>query len=143
MHSLKNLLTLTLLLISPYLLAAPQAEAIDPTEVSPNSYKVLLENEHVRVVEYQVLPGERDNWHTHPAKVSYILSGGALKITTAAGESFVVQEKAGAATWFGEVGKHYGENVGDTTVRIVFVEIKNIDAEQDDLERFKKPGDSN
>lgn len=139
MHPLLNTpIMLFLIILSPFLLAEPPAEEIDPVIVSADLYKVLLENDHVRVVEYQVPPGQKDNWHTHPAKISYIVSGGTLKITTADGSSFVVQENAGAASWFGAVGKHYGENIGQTPVRIVFVEIKGAEAEKDDLERFRK-----
>lgn len=130
--------TVLSLLVGMPVWAEPDTAQLDPTRVSPEVYKVLLENKHVRVVEYLVPPGAKDNWHTHPAKVSYVVSGGALKITTENGESFVVNEEAGSATWFGEVGKHYGENVGTTPVRIVFVEIKGIDAEQDNLDRFKQ-----
>ena len=126
-----------LLMISPFAIAQVQTDQIDPTLVSPDMYKVVLENEHVRVVEYQILPGEKDNWHTHPAKVSYVISGGALKITLANGESFLVNEKTGSTSWFGAVGKHNAENVGKTPVHIVFVEIKDIDAMQDDLSRYK------
>ena len=35
----------------------------------------------MRIVSYHLQPGERDNWHTHPAKVSVITGGGLLRIT--------------------------------------------------------------
>src|SRR5688572_7656172 len=60
---------------------------IDPVKVSPDKFKVLLENEHVRVVEYSLKPGEKDNWHTHPPKTSYVISGGKLKIVLESGEA--------------------------------------------------------
>ena len=70
--------------------------AIDPVVVSPGLYEIVLENEHVRVVRYQIEAGERDEWHTHPAKVSIVTSGGSLRITTVEGESFdVVEEQKG------------------------------------------------
>ena len=75
------------LVISAPVLGQSQPGEIDPVEVSPDMYHIQLENEHVRVVEYQIAPGERDNWHTHPAKVSYVVSGGSLRITTEEGES--------------------------------------------------------
>ncbi|MCG8603913.1 hypothetical protein MJD09_02810 [bacterium] len=108
---------------------------IDPVVVSSQMYKVLLENQHVRVVEYQINPGEKDNWHTHPPKVSYVISGGTLKIIQEENESFVVEEEAGTASWLGTVGKHYVENVGKTSVRILLVEVKNVAAEVEDLKR--------
>ena len=128
-----------ILLITPLFLSAnTQIEEIDPVVVSPGLYKVLFENEYVRVVEYEIPAGQKDNWHTHPAKVSYIVSGGTLKITTEAGESFIVDEETGAASWFEAVGKHYGENVGSTPVRIVFVEIKKAGADREDINKYRR-----
>jgi quercetin dioxygenase-like cupin family protein len=125
-------------MISTFVFAQTQSDEIDPVTVSANLYKVLFENEHVRVVEYEVPPGQKDNWHTHPAKVSYIVSGGTLKITTEAGESFIVEEEIGAASWFEAVGRHYGENIGKTPVRIVFVEIKNVDSAREDINKYRR-----
>ncbi len=42
---------------------------IDPVKVSPDKFKIVMENEHVRVVQYSLKPGEKDNWHTHSAKI--------------------------------------------------------------------------
>ena len=97
---------------------------IDPVKVSPAIFKVLLENEHVRVVEYSLNPGEKDEWHTHPPKSSYVFSGGQLKVHLENGEIIMVNEKAGTASWMDYVGKHYVENIGNTTVTIVFTELK-------------------
>jgi len=100
------------------------SQQIDPVIVSPEMYEVLLENEHVRVIRYRIEPGERDELHTHPAKVSYIVSGGSLRITTASGESFIVEEDTDSATWLEAIGRHYAENIGMTAVKIVLIEIK-------------------
>jgi quercetin dioxygenase-like cupin family protein len=105
--------------------AAEAAEEIDPVEVSPKQFQIDFENDHVRIVSYQLQPGERDNWHTHPAKVSVITGGGLLRITTGDGESFEVTEEVGSATWMSALGRHFAENVGDTTVKVVLVEIKS------------------
>ena len=107
------------------LTAQAQAESIDPVEVSPQQFKIDFENDHVRVVSYRLQPGERDNWHTHPAKVSVITGGGLLRITTGDGESFEVTEEAGSAAWMSALGRHFAENIGDTTVKVVLVEIKS------------------
>lgn len=136
----KSLMVISLFLaaISSAASAQTPAEEIDPVVVSPDMYKVLLENQHVRVVEYEVLPGQKDNWHTHPAKVSYIVAGGSLRITPEQGESFIVEEKTGSTTWFEAVGKHFGENVGQTPVRIVFVEIKGAESGREDISKYKR-----
>jgi hypothetical protein len=42
--------------------------------------------------------GDRDQWHTHPPKVSYVVAGGTLRITTEDGQSFLTDEKSGSAS---------------------------------------------
>lgn len=97
---------------------------LDAVKASPDKFKVLLENDKVRVVEYTLKPGEKDNWHTHPPKSSYVVSGGKLKIVRDGGETLEVEEKTGSAGWAGYLGKHYAENIGTTPVTIVLTEIK-------------------
>jgi len=114
-----------LLLVLP---ARAQCQQTDPVSASPGMYKVLLENDQVRVVEYSVKPGERDQPHTHPPKVSYVASGGSLRITLR-DTSFVTNDSTGKVTWRGSVPRHYAENVGSSPVRIVLFEVKRIDGE--------------
>ena len=99
--------------------------AIDFVESSPDKTKILLENEHVRVIEYTLKPGEKDNTHTHPPKTSYVISGGLLRIYPENGTPFDAEEKSGNAEWSDKVGKHYVENIGKTTVTILLTEIKS------------------
>lgn len=113
-------------------------DRLDPVVVSPGMNRVLLENEHVRVVEYRIAPGETDNWHTHPAKVSYVVEPGRLRITTGDDQSFEVDEDAGTARWLGPVGIHRGTNVGETPIKIVYVEIKSVQEQGDALRQFLK-----
>jgi len=125
-----------ILTLAAHSTAQQQPDHTDPTEVSPEKYMVLLENEHVRIVEYVINPGEKDTWHTHPPKATYIVSGGKLRITPESADSFVVQEDTGNATWMGALGRHFGENVGTTPVHIVLVEIKALsDAPFEDFGR--------
>lgn|GEM_PF-593905 len=105
--------------------AQEHTQSIDPVTVSPGIFTVLLENEAVRVVSYRLEPGEHDEWHTHPPKVSYTVSGGTLRIHLDDGSSFVVEEKSNTATWMDRLGKHYAENIGKSTVHIVLVEVKS------------------
>ena len=118
-------LSLTMTLIFTGLAVARQPAPVDAVTASPDRFTVLLENQHVRVVEYVLLPGERDQWHAHPPKVSYVVSGGTLRITTDDGRSFLSDEKVGSASWMDSLGKHFARNAGKTPVRIVLVEVKN------------------
>jgi quercetin dioxygenase-like cupin family protein len=119
------LLSLTLTLIATGLATAQKSPPVDAVVASPDRFTVLLENQHVRVLEYVLLPGERDQWHTHPPKVSYVVSGGTLRITTGDGQSFLSDEKARSASWMERLNTHFAENVGTTPVRIVLIEVKS------------------
>lgn len=116
-----------MLLVKYGFLKKPEAADIDPVTVSPDKFKILSENEFVRVVEYTLKPGEKDNRHTHPPKSSYVVSGGKLRITLESGESFEVEEKTGSASWMGRVGKHNAENIGNSVVTIVLTETKYLE----------------
>ena len=125
MNSLARLSVLSLAALSPSVAKGQRPAQIDAVVASPDRFTILLENEHVRVVEYVLRPGERDRWHTHPPKVSYVVSGGQLRIHLADGTSFVSDEKEGTAVWMDALPRHYAENVGTTPVRIVLVEVKS------------------
>ena len=97
---------------------------IDAIKASPKQFKILLENNHVRVLQYTLKPGEKDEWHTHPPKSSYVVSGGKLKVYLENGKTILADEKAGTASWMDHVSKHYVENIGNSTVKIILTEIK-------------------
>ena len=100
---------------------------IDAISSSPANFKLLLENEYVRVLEYSLKPGQKDTPHTHPAKSSYVVSGGKLKVYLENGQTIIADEETGTASWRDYVGKHYVENIGNTTVTIVLTEIKSLE----------------
>ena len=102
-----------------------RAQGADPVPVSPDRYRVLVDNTDVRVVEYVLQPGQRDEWHTRPARVSYVMSGGTLRITRADGTSAVADERQGTAQLMNTSGRYFATNVGRTPVRIVVTEVKN------------------
>ena len=125
----KPLLALVLALLCPSSGAGQKPVSAPPADVllaSPGNFRLLLDNEYVRVIEYAVRPGERDQWHTHPAKVSYVAEGGTLRINSEDGKSFLADEKVGATTWDQPVGRHFVENVGKTPVRIILTEVKGV-----------------
>ena len=112
-----TLLTILLALLS----TAGQAQ--DPIKVSPQYYKVLLENAQVRVLAVKIKPGEKVPMHSHPASVSYVLSDGKLHITLADGKTVDKEPKAGSATWSDAV-THAVENVGTSEFSQVQIELK-------------------
>lgn len=97
---------------------------IDVVTVSPDKVKVLMENEYVRVLEYTLAPGEKDNPHTHPPKSYYVVDGGTLRVYPEGGQPFDAEERKGNVEWGDYVGKHYVENIGTTTVKLLVTEVK-------------------
>lgn len=115
---------LSLLLVCAPRASGQEGEALDAVTAAPEQFTVILENDHVRVIGYSLEPGETDAWHTHPAKVSYVVSGGTLEVTLDDGETIMVEETAGTASWSDGLGRHTVENIGDTPVSILLVEVK-------------------
>ena len=99
---------------------------IDALKASPENFKLLLENDHIRVLEYTLKPGTKDITHTHPPKSSYVVSGGKLKVNLENGDSLIFDEKAGDASWMDHVGKHWVENIGTTEIKIILTEVKSM-----------------
>jgi quercetin dioxygenase-like cupin family protein len=94
----------------------------DPTVTDPEFYRVIFENDRVRVLEYRDRPGDSTHRHRHPDSVMYTLSSFRRRVT--AGEASVeVELPAGAVRWVG-AQEHSGHNIGDTETHGIFVELK-------------------
>ena len=97
--------------------------AEDATKVAPHIYKVLLENERVRMLEVSLEPGASSEMHSHPAYCLYLLTGGKVRFTLPSGETAELELPEGAAMWR-DAEEHATENIGGTTIRAIFVEPK-------------------
>src|SRR5947207_9282433 len=113
----------TLILISLLAVLCPTAQAQDPVKTSPQYYKVLLENDQVRILEYRLKAGEREPMHSHPAGVVYVLSSAKLKISHPDGRT---EERAAATgeTIWRDPTTHAVENIGDTEAHAVTIDLK-------------------
>jgi len=78
------------------LIAAVRAQAQDVAKVSPETHRVLLENERVRVLDVHFKVGEMVPTHSHPAGILYYLSDAKLRITYPDGRTEERQVKAQA-----------------------------------------------
>lgn len=107
--------------------AAAAAQAQDPGKPSPQYYKILLENDQVRVLEWHLKPGEKEPMHTHPPGIVYELTDSKLRITTPDGKTIENVGKAGETFWRG-VTTHAIENIGDTEARAIAVDVKGAAA---------------
>ena len=113
-----------ILFLSGFLcLVSSTALAQDPVKVAPETHKVLLENDRVRVLDVRIKPGEKVPMHSHPASVGYVLSGGKIRFTYPDGKTEEREPKAGTASW-SEAVTHAAGNVGTTELHVVRTELK-------------------
>ncbi len=94
----------------------------DPVATNPEHYKVVFENERVRVLEYTDRPGERTTPHEHPDSVMYTLSSFRRRLVSGEAQR-EVDLQSGTVAWL-PAQQHHGENIGDTETHVLFVELK-------------------
>jgi len=97
--------------------------APEAVQQSPQYYNVLLENDHVRVYEYRLKPGEKEPMHSHTAGVVYGFADVRLRTTFPDGHSEEIAGHAGETHWR-EPLTHALENIGTTEVHALVVEPK-------------------
>lgn len=95
----------------------------DPTQTDPDRYKVVFENDRVRVLEYRDDPGQRTSPHEHPDSVMITLSGFDRRLIGEGGESRDITLEPGLVRWL-DAQTHSGENTGTTPSHVFFVELK-------------------
>jgi quercetin dioxygenase-like cupin family protein len=95
----------------------------DSVKVAPESYKVSLENDQVRVLEVRIKQGAKVEMHSHPRSVAICLNDQRLKFTFPNGKSEDADLKRGQAVWLDGIS-HTVENIGIEDVSSVVVELK-------------------
>jgi hypothetical protein len=110
--------------IAPLTLIGP-ARGQDAAKVQPASYRVVLENDSVRVLEFTGRPGMGvcgSGLHSHPAHLTVLLTPAKVKVTEN-GKTFIAQNKAGDVFW-SEATTHETENISGATIRSLIIELK-------------------
>jgi quercetin dioxygenase-like cupin family protein len=97
--------------------------SLDPVQTNPDNYRVVFENERVRVLEYTDAPGTRTQPHEHPDSVMVTLSSFRRRLFHG-DQQRDVEISAGGAHWV-PAQRHAGENIGDTESHSIFVELKS------------------
>jgi quercetin dioxygenase-like cupin family protein len=103
--------------------AAGLPHAFDAGWQGQKTCELLFENETVRVGRCAFPPGVGHEKHFHNPHFGYVLEGGTMRLTDAAGASDSTTE-AGETWSTTEVTVHQGLNVGETTTRYLIVEPK-------------------
>ncbi len=114
------------ILIAVALAAAATGHAQDAVQTDGDKYKVILENDCVRVLDYQDSPGQKTHQHRHPAFVLYAMSAmSAFQRTLTLPDATVLRRdfKPGDVMW-SDAQTHVSENVGSTPTHVLIVEMK-------------------
>ncbi|MDH5355147.1 MAG: cupin domain-containing protein [Gammaproteobacteria bacterium] len=95
------------------------------SEASPEIYKVLAENETMRVILGTWQPGERDDWHGHPPSSVFYVTDCHVRLFFPDGSvrDLTRQQGKGRARKK-PVKSHRLENIGDKVCQILMTEVK-------------------
>jgi quinol monooxygenase YgiN/quercetin dioxygenase-like cupin family protein len=112
------------LILFALILFAGAAMAQDPVPIYPGNYKLLLENDRVRVLDFQLKKGAKEDFHAHPAAVTYVLAPFKIRFTFPDGSTRIREAKAGDL-FYGDALIHASENIGDTDAHGLLIEMKS------------------
>ena len=97
--------------------SGPDALSADPTH-----FKVLLDNEHVRVLEFTAAAGDKSPMHSHPDYITYNFSASKNSFTYPKGKPVVNTSNAGDVVW--HKAETHASAIGETGAHVLLVEIK-------------------
>lgn len=109
--------------------AWPWPTTLDALVAAPDSHRVLLENDRVRVLEVVVEPHTREPEHTHQA-ASIMVVDQPSRIRYYAGDTlqFESPEQADSSgaqvSWMEPEGPHSVENIDDRRYHAIRIELK-------------------
>lgn len=110
------------------LAAVGSGSAQDPVKAAPATHKVILENEHVRVLDIRVPAGGRALTHTHPTGyVEVAMTDCHLRFTYPGGRTSEATRHAGEVVWSDPV-THSAENLGPGECHVLNIEPKETPA---------------
>ena len=104
------------------------AVAQDAVATDPRSFRVLVDNDRVRVLEYRSRPGLGvcgQGMHYHPAHVTVSLTGAKLRKMENGKEGYV--DIPAGAVFYADAQTHSAEVIGGAGTRTYIVEIKGKD----------------
>ena len=106
-------------------LLTSDALAQDAAQVQPEAFRVVLENDSTRVLEFMSRPGAGVcgiGKHSHPPHLLVCLSDAKVRVTLADGRQIEAVNKFGDVIW-GEAETHTTENIAGP-MRALLIEFK-------------------
>jgi len=95
---------------------------MDPLVAANNVYKLLFENDKVRVLQVVSGRGDVAKMHHHPDHVVYVVKGGNVALTSR-GKTEEIELKTGSAIFLDEQD-HEMKNIGNATIELIVNELK-------------------
>lgn len=96
---------------------------VDPVKQSPQYYKVRVDNDRLRVLEYHLPSGQREAMHSHPPGVVFITSDARLRTTLPNGSVSEASFNAGEVHWR-DATTHAMENIGAPEFTALGIKLK-------------------
>ena len=104
--------------------AATEIPELDPVRIDPKHYRVVLENDQVRVVRSRYGPNESGLMHEHGAhRVVVYLTDQMVKATLPDGSIQQVRGTAGEIRWAGAT-QHQEENLSGQAFEVLSIDLK-------------------
>jgi len=100
------------------------AFAQDPAQISPQDYKVEIENQWVRVLRVKHPAHAKVAMHQHPDSVAIFLTDVHEKITLPDGTASAVDRKSGEVA-YNNAATHAEENIANQPLEAVIIELKS------------------
>lgn len=95
----------------------------DPLALYPENYRVLLDNDRVRVLDFRLARGASERMHTHPAHLAVFLEEFTIRFTLPDGSTALREGRPHQISW-SDGATHASENVGPSDAHGILVELK-------------------
>jgi len=120
---IRPVIIFTIAIALPVGVWATPAHAQDPAVVNSKTIRVRFENDRVRVLEAILPPGTKEQVHSHPAYVIYVLEGGRYRNYASDGKITEGTFQTGDVIYRDPL-THAAENIGDKPMHMILVELK-------------------
>jgi len=95
----------------------------DAVTIAPHVYRVITENDRVRVLEARAKAGDKTEMHGHPALVAGAITDGTHRFTSPGSDPMEIELKAGQVMFMDAV-EHETEFLGPGEGKVILVELK-------------------
>ncbi len=95
----------------------------DPLRLYPENYRILFENEHVRVLDFRLARGASESTHEHPRHVAVFLTDVKIRFTLPDGSQRLREARSGDVA-YSEPTAHASENIGPAEAHGVLIELR-------------------